>query len=103
MSMNDRTCLIKQNLLGTSGTQLCGGWFKEEVFRVRGCYIKLSAASGELAPLKVRVWADLDGDTADESFGIDNIVIAQAEGEGNARGIHDRQYRCMRKVVHIHT
>ena len=84
VSMNDKTCAIKENLIGATGTQLCGGWFKEEVFRVKGCYVTLSAASEGPVPLKVRVWTNLDGDARDESFGIDNILIAQHEGEGNA-------------------
>ena len=85
VSMNDKTCVIKENLAGPTGTHMCGdGWFKEEIFRVKGCYVTLSSASGGLVPLKVRVWTDLDGDAKEESFGINNIVIAQHEGEGNA-------------------
>ena len=76
MSMNGKTCLIKSNLLGTDGTQLCGGRFKEEVFRVRGCYITLSAASQTMVPLTVRVWSNLDGNADDESFGIDNVLVS---------------------------
>ena len=30
-------------------------------------------------PLTVRVWTSLDGDASDESFGIDNVVIAKLE------------------------
>ena len=84
MSMNDKTCLIKKNLLGTTGTQLCGGWYKEQVFKVRGCYTTLSSTWGEDVPLTVRIWTDLDGDAADESFAIDNIVIQEVIEEGNS-------------------
>ena len=89
VSMNDKTCYIKSNLVGTSGTQLCGGWYKEEVFRLRGCYITLSSTWEEDVPLTVRIWTDLDGDAADESFGIDNIVLAQVEEEGDLGAIGD--------------
>ena len=121
--MNDKSCAIKQNLVGTDGTQLCGGWFKEEVFRVRGCYVTLAAGPGgqaapppadgqlpapdgqlpapadgvphephaqtDLVPLTVRIWTDLDGAADDESFGVDNIMIAPVE-EGDARGSYDQ-------------
>ena len=80
--MNDKTCAIKQNLVGTTGKQLCGGWYKEEVFLVKGCRVNLSAAPGVDVPLTVRIWTDLDGDAHDESFGIDNVVVARVTEEG---------------------
>ena len=58
------------------GTQQCGGFFKEEMFRVTGCNVTLSGSDAKL-PVTVRVWTDLDGDAADESFGIRNVVIEQ--------------------------
>ena len=86
--MDDKTCLIKENLLGTTGTQLCGGVFKEEVFRVKGCYTTLSAAPEELVPLAVSVWTDLDGDATDESFGVDNIKVLKLEEKGCSAEIY---------------
>ena len=76
--MNDKTCLIKSDLIGSAGTQVCGDGdeFKEELFRVRGCYITLSAASQALVPLTVRVWTNLDEDAENESFGIDNVLVS---------------------------
>ena len=82
--MNDKACAIKQNLIGTNGEQLCGGWYKEEVYRVKGCRTKLSAAPGVDVPLTVRIWTDLDSTADDESFGIDNVVVARVTEEGNA-------------------
>ena len=79
VSVNGNVCWIKNDLRGTDGTQLCGGWFKEERFRVTGCYITLSAALEATVPLTVRVWTNLDGDADDESFGIDNVVVAKIE------------------------
>ena len=58
------------------GTQQCGGFFKEEMFRVTGCYVTLSGSEVKL-PVTVRVWTDLDGDAADESFAIRNVVIKE--------------------------
>ena len=84
MSANGQTCWIKRNLLGSIGTQICGGRFKEEIFRVTGCEITLSGATESLLPLTVYVWTSLDGDASDESFGIDNVVISKPEDEGNA-------------------
>ena len=79
MSLNDRTCWIKRNLIGTTGTQGCGGAFKEQVFRVLGCHVTLPPVAARRAvPLTVRVWTNLDEDAADESFGIDNVVISQS-------------------------
>ena len=80
VSVNGKTCWTKTNILGTVGTQQCGGVFKEERFRVSGCFVTLPAVvtlSGARleTPLTVRVWTSLDGDPTDESFGIDNVVI----------------------------
>ena len=100
--MNNRTCLIKKYLFGSTGTQLCGGWSKEQVFRVRGCSVTLPATSEETVPLKVSVWTNLDGDAADESYGIDNVVIQQIEegiiGELKIKnyGIKLHAYTCKR-------
>ena len=74
MSVNGKTCWTKTNILGTVGTQQCGGVFKEERFRVSGCFVTLTGARPQI-PLTVRVWTSLDGDPTDESFGIDNVVI----------------------------
>ena len=79
VSVNGNVCWIKNGLRGTDGTQLCGGWFKEESFRVTGCYITLSAPLGATVPLTVRVWTNLDGDADDESFGIDNVLVTKLE------------------------
>ena len=76
MSVNGKICWAKDNLRGYIGTQLCGGLFKEERFRVLGCYVQLFAAWELLVPLTVRVWTDLDGEADDESFGIDNVFIS---------------------------
>ena len=63
-------------MLATSGTQECGGFFKEESFRVTGCTIVLVASdTSSTVPLTVRVWTNLDGDARDESFGIANVII----------------------------
>ena len=82
--MNGKKCLIKRILRGTTGTQLCGGWFKEEVFRVRGCYITVPTR----LPLTVRVWTTLDGEADDESFGVDNIKILKLEEKGCSAEIY---------------
>ena len=76
MSVNGRTCWSKTKAVGTSGTQQCGGFFKEERFRVTGCYVALSGSDANV-PLEVRVWTNLDGDPGDESFAIDNVVVRQ--------------------------
>ena len=80
VSVNGETCWSKANVLGTFGTQECGGRFKEESFRVTGCY----AAVEENAPLTVRVWTSLDGDASDESFAIDNVVVQPLRDQGCA-------------------
>ena len=73
-------------ITGSVGKQLCGGFFKEEIFRFTGCRITLSAAASEtIVPLAVSVWTNLDGDADDESFGIDNVVISKVE-EGILKG-----------------
>ena len=89
VSVNGRTCWSKTKAVGTSGTQECGGFFKEERFRVTGCQVTLSGA-GETFPLEVRVWTSLDGDAADESFGIDNVRI-----EKIANGINTKLFLCV--------
>ena len=71
VSVNGKTCWSKTNLIGTSGTQECGGGFKEESFRVTGCYGILKREM----PLTVRVWTSLDADASDESFAIDIVVV----------------------------
>ena len=77
MSVNGETCWSKTGLVGTSGSQKCGGFFKEELFRVTGCYVTLEAEM----PMTVRVWTSLDMDALDESFAINNVVI-QLLGKG---------------------
>ena len=86
VSVNGKTCWTRTDVLGTVGTQQCGGFFKEEGFRVRGCYATLSASEG----LTVRVWTNLDGAANDESFGINNVVITKIE-EGNIERIGDQE------------
>ena len=75
VSVNGDTCWTKTDILATRGTQQCGGFFKEERFRVTGCYVDLAPSQ----TLTVRVWTDLDGNANDESFGIDNVVISEAK------------------------
>ena len=79
VSVNGETCWTKTAIAGTSGTQQCGGFFKEERFRVTGCDITLSGSEEANIPLTVRVWTNLDGGADDESFGIDNVVIAKRQ------------------------
>ena len=79
MSVNGKKCWSKTGLIGTSGTQECGGFFKEERFRVTGCYVTLEAEM----PMTVRVWTSLDAGALDESFAINNVVI-QALGKGHS-------------------
>ena len=74
VSVNDKTCWTKTDIFAKNGEQLCGGIFKEETFRVTGCFVTLPA-SEEKVPMTVRVWTNLDGDADDESFGIDNVVV----------------------------
>ena len=81
MSLNSETCWSKNNVVGTSGIQECGGVFKEERFPVKHCVATLEANM----PLTVRVWTSLDGDARDESFAIDNVAI-QATGNGKPGG-----------------
>ena len=103
MSMNERKCAIKQNLLGTNGEQLCGGWYKEQVFRVKGCRVKLYGAPGADVPLTVRIWTDLDGDATDESFAVDNLRISKLIEAGNARLIYNWRSWSMGPVFQAHT
>jgi hypothetical protein len=77
--VNGKTCWSKTGLIGTSGIQECGGFFKEERLRVTGCYATLEANM----LMTVRVWTSLDSDARDESFAIDNVVI-QLLGKGNS-------------------
>ena len=90
MSVNGKQCWSKTGLVGTSGSQECGGFFKEERFQVRDCYVTLEAEM----PMTVRVWTSLDGDALDESFAINNVVV-QLLGEGNAgvMCVSGRQYK----------
>ena len=74
MSVNGKLCWTKSNLIGTAGTQLCGGIYREQVFRVLGCHITLPKAQ----KLTVNLWTTLDGDAADESFGIDNVFVSKS-------------------------
>ena len=89
--MNGKRCAIKQNLHGDNGVQLCGASeHKEEIFRVRGCSVTLPAVR-ESMPLTVRIWTNLDGESHDESFGVDNIIISKLEEKGNSENIHHRE------------
>ena len=83
VSVNGKTCWTKTGMLGTSGTQQCGGFYKEERFRVTDCYITLPFSEADL-PLTVRVWTNLDGKADDESFAIDNVVFTQTQRHGNS-------------------
>ena len=83
VSVNGKTCWSK-TMNALDGTQQCGGFFKEEMFRVTGCYVTLPCVQEEGVrvrfkkwPVTVRVWTDLDGDAADESFAIRNVVIKE--------------------------
>ena len=87
VSVNGNTCWSKTNLLGTSGTQECGGGFKEEIFRVTDCY----GVHKENAPLVVRVWTSLDADASEGSFAIDNLVVRNV-GEGCLHFVHVLTY-----------
>ena len=82
VSVNGKTCWTKTGMLGTSGTQQCGGFYKEERFRVTDCYITLPTP--EVIGLTVRVWTNLDGEADDESFAIDNVVIKNTQQSGNS-------------------
>ena len=82
VSVNGKACWGKTNVLGTMGTQECGGGYKEERFRVTGCYVKVEVD----VPLTVRVWTSLDGGARDESFAIDNVVVKPL-GQGHPVGI----------------
>ena len=75
VSLNGKTCWTKE-MLATSGTQQCGGFFKEEVFRVTGCIVTLPESPSN-APVTVRVSTDLDGTADDESFAIDNVYVTK--------------------------
>ena len=86
ISVNGNVCWIKLNIFGKYGTQLCGGVFYEEIFHFKGCHIYLSATAPEtIVTLTVRVWANIDGDAADESFGIDNVVVSKLTEDGDPR------------------
>ena len=76
-------------MVGTSGTQQCGGVFKEERFPVVGCFVTLEANT----PLTVSVQTSLDKNPRDESFAIDNVVI-RATGKGSPAGICVREQCC---------
>ena len=82
---------MKSGILGTDGTRMCGGIFKEEIFRVTGCYVTLSSTSKATVPLTVNVWTNLDREAYDESFGIDNVVISRAK-KGIASESDGREY-----------
>lgn len=103
MSVNGKTCWSKTNIVGTSGTQECGGFYKEERFPVTGCSVTL----GVNEPLMVRVWTSLDSDAGDESFGIGNVVI-QLLSEGYCGGncVLGRSHQVAVYVhtrIHVHT
>ena len=65
-------------MLATDGVQQCGGFFKEESFRVTGCTIALAASeTNTTVPLTVRVWTNLDDPARDESFGIRKVAVTK--------------------------
>ena len=70
------------------------------MFRVTDCYVTLSTGSeAATAPLTVQVWAKLDGDASDESFGIDNVVISKLKKAGNDMHVHIRVEMNLSKLV----
>ena len=87
VSANGQTCWTKRDLVGSTGTKMCGGWTKDQIFRVTGCDITLFGPPGALVPLTVFIWTSLDSDASEESFGIDNVVISKPGGD--AAGIYD--------------
>ena len=98
MSVNGKTCWTKTTV-GTIGTQECGGFYKEERFRVSGCYVALAANM----PLTVRVWTSLDGDASDESFAIDNVVV-RPRGKGYpGKDLRSHGRRSAVKFQYTHT
>ena len=78
VSVNGQTCWIKTDIRGTEGTQQCGGLFKEERYRVTGCYVTLPESRALGSGLTVRVWTNLDSGATDESFAIDNVAVEEA-------------------------
>ena len=105
MSVNDNVCWKKTGIVGNSGKQLCGTTGKqsrEKVFRVKNCYVELSAAIKATVPLTVHLWTNLDGEAGEESFGIDNVVITKLEEEGNTREIYDRLLPHGAHFIHVH-
>ena len=87
VSVNGNICWSKTTLSGSAGTQLCGVQnkdHKEQLFRVRSCHITTSAASKAMVPLTVRVWANLNGNADDESFGIGNVLVSDFRQIKNA-------------------
>ena len=73
VTVNNQTCWNK-TLIGTTGSQQCGSsrnnWFEDSV-AVR-CEAKSVAGK-----LTVRVYTGLNSPASDESFAIDNVVVAQ--------------------------
>ena len=101
VSVNGKTCWTK-TMSGVDGTQQCGGFFKEERFRVTGCFVTLSGSDVKF-PLTVRVWTNLDGDASDESFAIDNVFIQKGIVEEFAVGKKDMKLNFTRYIcTHIH-
>ena len=81
MSLNGMLCW-STSMTGSQGIQQCGGQSRfppsnEDAVPVTGCSVTLSGSG--IKPLTVRVWTNLDGEANDESFGIDNFVIAEGE------------------------
>ena len=85
VSVNGELCWYKSGILATEGTKQCGGHFKEQSYRVTGCYVTLKSVLDETTPLTVRVWTTLNQAANDESFGIDNVVVTKIE-EGSDDG-----------------
>ena len=78
MRVNGKECW-KQTLNHASGSKICGyPKYSDESIKV-SC--KADAVDGEL---RVRVHADLNSDTRDESFAIDNVVIEEISAGARA-------------------
>ena len=83
MSLNSKQCWNQLHVHASKGEPQCGKHgtglpggdkpYNDDVFPVTGC-VATFPGSG-IKALTVNVWADLNEDTDDESFGIDNVVV----------------------------
>ena len=80
VSLNGKTCWTKTDIQYTKGDgNVCGNTnanYSEERYSA-ACKVTLSGS--DTMPLTVRVFANLDSDANDESFGIDNVIIQKIE------------------------